>query len=37
MPTMMGGMHAGMPMSGLGTGWKGTNGSYGMLFPFMTG
>lgn len=37
MPTMMGGMHAGMPMSGMGPGWKGMNGSYGMLFPFTTG
>jgi hypothetical protein len=36
MPTMMGGMHAGMPMGGMGAGWKGTNGSYGMLFPFTT-
>ena len=37
MPTMMGGIHDGMPMSGMGPGWKGTNGSYGLLFPFTTG
>jgi len=37
MPGMMGGSHAGMPMSGMGNGWKGSNGSYGMLFPFTTG
>lgn len=37
MPTMMGGMHAGAPMSGMGDGWHGTNGSYGMVFPFTTG
>ncbi len=37
MPTMMGGMHAGMPMSGMGSGWRGANGSFGMLFPFTTG
>jgi Big-like domain-containing protein len=35
---MMGGdMHAGSPMSGMGAGWMGTNGSYGMVFPFTTG
>jgi hypothetical protein len=33
----MGGMHAGVPMSGMGLGWKGVNGSFGMLFPFTTG
>ena len=37
MPTMMGSMHAGMPMSGMGAGWSGANGSFGMLFPFTTG
>ena len=36
MPGMMGGMHAGTPMSGMSGGWKGANGSYGMLFPFTT-
>ena len=36
MPGMMGGMHAGIPMSDMGTGWKTPNGSYGMLFPFTT-
>mgnify|MGYP001172517638 CR=1 FL=1 len=33
---MMGGMHAGQPTSGMGTGWHGTNGSYGMMFTFTT-
>jgi Bacterial Ig-like domain len=37
MPGMMGGMHAGAPMSGMGAGWKGANGSYGMVFTFTTG
>jgi Bacterial Ig-like domain len=37
MPGMMGGMHAGMPMSGMGAGWKAANGSYGMVFTFTTG
>ena len=37
MPGMLGGMHAGMPMSGMGAGWKAANGSYGMVFTFMTG
>lgn len=37
MPGMMGGMHAGSPMSGMGAGWQGANGSYGMVFTFMTG
>jgi hypothetical protein len=37
MPGMMGGMHAGMPMSGMGAGWKAANGSYGMVFTFATG
>jgi len=34
---MMGGMHAGAPMSGMGSGWNGADGSYGMVFPFTTG
>jgi len=34
---MMGGMHAGAPMSGMGAGWKAADGSYGMIFPFTTG
>lgn len=34
---MMGAMHAGSPMSGMGAGWTGANGSYGMVFPFTTG
>jgi hypothetical protein len=34
---MMGGMHGGSPMSGMGAGWKGANGSYGMTFTFTTG
>jgi hypothetical protein len=34
---MMGGMHAGAPMSGMGAGWQGANGSYGMVFTFTTG
>jgi len=33
---MMGGMHAGQPTSGMGTGWRGANGSYGMMFTFTT-
>lgn len=37
MPGMMGGMHAGAPMGGMGAGWKGANGSYGMTFSFTTG
>ncbi len=36
MGTMMGGMHAGMAMGMLGADWRGTNGSYGMAFPFTT-
>jgi hypothetical protein len=31
---MMGGMHAGQPMGMMGQGWKGSNGSYGMIFTF---
>lgn len=31
---MMGGMHAGQPMGMMGQGWKGPNGSYGMIFTF---
>jgi hypothetical protein len=37
MPGMMGGMHAGAPMSGMGAAWRGANGSYGMVFTFTTG
>jgi hypothetical protein len=37
MPGMVGGMHAGAPMSGMGAGWNGANGSYGMVFTFTTG
>jgi len=33
---MMGGMHAGQPMNMMGAGWMGTNGNYGMIFPFTT-
>jgi hypothetical protein len=37
MPGMMGDMHAGQPMNMMGAGWKGSNGSYGMMFTFTTG
>jgi len=37
MPTMMHGIHGGTPVSGMGPGWRGMNGSYGMLFSFTTG
>jgi hypothetical protein len=33
---MMGGTHAGQPTSGMGPGWHGSNGSYGMMFTFTT-
>ena len=33
---MMGGMHAGSPMGMMGSGWLGSNGSYGMVFSFAT-
>lgn len=33
---MMGGMHAGSPMGMMGSGWLGSNGSYGMVFTFTT-
>ncbi len=36
MPGMMGGTHAGAPMSGMGAGWQAANGSYGMTFSFTT-
>jgi len=36
MPGMMGDMHAGQPMNMMGAGWKGSNGSYGMMFTFTT-
>jgi hypothetical protein len=36
MPGMMGGTHAGQPMSMMGAGWQGSNGSYGMMFTFTT-
>ncbi len=35
-PGMMGGMHAGQPINGMGPGWHGSNGSYGMMFTFTT-
>jgi Bacterial Ig-like domain len=34
---MMGGQHAGQPMSMMGGDWRGSNGSYGMMFTFTTG
>ena len=33
---MMGGLHAGQPMSMMGGDWLGANGSYGMTFAFTT-
>ena len=33
---MMGGMHAGQPIGSMGSGWMGSNGSYGMMFTFTT-
>jgi hypothetical protein len=36
MAGMMGGLHAGSPMGMMGSGWRGSNGSYGMVFPFTT-
>ena len=33
---MMGGTHAGQPMSMMGGDWVGANGSYGMIFSFTT-
>lgn len=33
---MMGGMHAGSSMGMMGSGWVGSNGSYGMVFSFTT-
>jgi hypothetical protein len=36
MSNMMGGNHAGMPMGMMGSGWRGSDGSYGMFFPFTT-
>ena len=33
---MMGGLHAGQPMSMMGGDWRGANGSYGMMFAFTT-
>jgi hypothetical protein len=33
---MMGGLHAGQPMSMMGGDWLGSNGSYGMMFSFTT-
>ncbi len=35
MPGMMGN-HGGMPTGMMGSGWQGSNGSYGMFFPFTT-
>jgi Bacterial Ig-like domain len=37
MPGMTGGMHEGAVMSGMGAGWRGPGGSYGMIFTFTTG
>ncbi len=34
---MMNGSHAGQPMSMMGSGWRGADGSYGMMFQFHTG
>ena len=36
MAGMMGGRHAGSPMGMMGSGWMGSNGSYGMVFGFTT-
>ena len=36
MPGMMGGMHAGQSMNMMGQGWQGSNGSYGMMFTFIS-
>ena len=36
MSNMMGGNHAGSPMGMMGSGWRGSNGSYGMFFSFTT-
>jgi hypothetical protein len=36
MSGMMGGQHAGQPMSMMGGDWQGSNGSYGMMFAFTT-
>jgi len=36
MTGMMGGVHAGSPMGMMGSGWLGSNGSYGMTFSFTT-
>ena len=36
MSGMMGGLHAGQPMSMMGGAWRGSNGSYGMVFAFTT-
>jgi hypothetical protein len=36
MSSMMGGSHAGSPMGMMGSGWHGSNGSYGMFFSFTT-
>lgn len=36
MADMMGGNHAGMSMGMMGSGWLGSDGSYGMFFPFAT-
>ena len=33
---MMGGLHAGQPMSMMGADWRNANGSYGMMFVFTT-
>jgi hypothetical protein len=36
MSSMMGGNHAGSSMGMMGSGWRGSNGSYGMFFSFTT-
>jgi len=33
---MAGGMHGGQPMGMMGSGWKSTGGTYGMMFTFST-
>ena len=34
--TMMGGMHGGQPISMMGSAWRGSDGTYGMMFSFRT-
>ena len=33
---MMGGMHGGQSVSMMGSGWRSSDGSYGMMFSFTT-